>query len=97
MIEFIKLAVSKDEDMLKWFRVANNMIGFAAGVSRLGSLPDNLDEFIILVEDFEVVLTSAFDLSKLKLGQTRRKLVSELVLKYKEYAAMDQRDRKSVV
>ena len=73
-----------NNDYLKeWFRVPNNFIGFSAAMSTNFNEIKNFDEKSLVegIELFENAF-SAIDVSKIKLGMARRRLVKMYFEKY---------------
>ena len=81
-------------DYLKeWFRVPNNFIGFSAAMSTNFNDLKNEGEYdlvggIVLFED----AFSAIDVSKIKLGMARRRLVKMYFEKYEFYLTQSVTD-----
>jgi hypothetical protein len=83
----------EDPDLLAWFKVNNNLIGFAVGIRKsfayLMTIPR--EDFKITVQVFEKAF-SAFDVSKVKLGEHRRKLVAHFIGVYDRLSGMDENE-----
>ncbi len=82
VIEYINIML-QDEFLNAWFKVPNNFIGFCAAMNKAYCLlkdvsADELKESLLLFED----AFSALDVSKIKLGMARRKLVQDYFQKY---------------
>jgi hypothetical protein len=84
---------SQQPEVGKWLTVGNNFIGFSAACRknfeflRLKSPV----EFLELIEQFEDIFSS-FDKNKIKVGEFRRKLVSEFFSNLQKFAEMDKSD-----
>lgn len=88
LIDFVKDASDSQDELLDWFRNSNNLIGFAAGVAKYDSLPKNIGEFEAFTGNFEEAMRYGFEVSKIKLGQTRRRLIYECISNYDTYKNM---------
>lgn len=82
IIELVKKIIA-NEFIKKWLKVDNNFIGFCAGISFTHDLIK--DENLEILEEKINVFEEAFskiNVSKVKLGMTRRKLVEYLIKNY---------------
>lgn len=75
--------LSEDQKLDRWFKVANNLIGFCASIrDSYHVLKDaSAEEFSALVERLEIAFKS-FDVSRIKLGRARRQSVSAIVRQF---------------
>lgn len=82
VIEYINEKMGNDY-LKEWFRVPNNFIGFSAAMSTNFNEIKNVDEASLVdgIELFEKAF-SAIDVSKIKLGLARRRLVKMYFEKY---------------
>lgn len=82
VIEYINDKMNNDY-LKEWFRVPNNFIGFSAAMSTNFNEIKNFDEKSLVegIELFENAF-SAIDVSKIKLGMARRRLVKMYFEKY---------------
>jgi hypothetical protein len=75
------------EFVATWLKNANNLIGFAVGIKKsfatLAATP--LPDFANSLQVFEEAFTS-IDISKIKLGQVRRRLVEHFIAHYERLA-----------
>lgn len=90
VIEYINLMLN-EEYLNSWFKVPNNFIGFDAAmnysfeeIKKIGA--DELKNSILLFEE----AFSALDISKIKLGQVRRKLVQKFFENYSELSNYEE-------
>ena len=83
VINFIDKQLINNE-LAVWFRVANNFIGFTAAMNKSFEYIRNVDTDYLVesIKTFEEAF-SALDVSKIKLGMARRKLVKYYFEKYK--------------
>jgi len=76
-----------------WVLTQNNLIGFCAGarqsVKKISKISD--DEIVKIINTFESAFT-AINISKIKLGNARRKAVSHLIANISKYRKMDHDD-----
>lgn len=74
-----------DEVLNAWFKVPNNFIGFCAAMNRAYHVLSkvSMDELRQSIDLFEDAF-SALDVSKIKLGMARRKLVQSYFQKYEQ-------------
>lgn len=63
-----------DQNIEKWFKVSNNLIGFCAAMKKRVLKNEEISDFGSLIAHFENVFGTV-DVSKVKLGVTRRKAV----------------------
>ncbi len=72
--------LSEDAELRTWFQVNNNLIGFAVGIrdsfEYVKEIP--VENFKELVRKFDDAF-AAFDVSKIKLGQYRRRLANYFI------------------
>ena len=92
VIEYINSKMGNDY-LKEWFRVPNNFIGFSAAMSTIFNeiksvSEDDLVEGIGLFEN----AFSAIDISKIKLGLARRRLVKMYFEKYSYYVMKSESD-----
>ncbi|VUX55539.1 conserved protein of unknown function [uncultured Woeseiaceae bacterium] len=87
-IEFSEVAdviakFAKDDDAFKWLSNANNLIGFVVGADKsiLRLKSTSAPSFVGSIERFEEAF-SQFDVSKIKLGRERRKMVNYFIENY---------------
>lgn len=83
VVNLIQLYVSQNDELLKWFRMSNNLIGFAAGINKSYVLIKgiNANELAVCIDAFEKAF-SFLDVSKIKLGLARRKGVQYFIENY---------------
>lgn len=83
----------KADETRAWFKVTNNLIGFCAGARQ--GLPNlktlSAKKFSIVVANFDMAF-SAFDVSKIKLGQARRDCLAYFIGNFKNMQDMDIND-----
>jgi len=81
VVELISKFVSSPK-LDKWFKINNNLIGFAAGIRGGYSAIHEMesDEFQVLVDSLEDAFRK-FDVSKIKLGRARRLAVNYVISK----------------
>ncbi|MBC3948956.1 hypothetical protein [Pseudomonas folii] len=93
--EFIKLLAiyQKDPDSLKWLKVTNNLVGFAAGAKH------SIEKLKLINEKEFAECTSVFDQafadfnpSRIKVGKFRRELSCEYFKSFVEYKDLDAED-----
>ncbi|MDZ5636638.1 hypothetical protein [Janthinobacterium sp. GMG1] len=79
------------ENTRSWILVQNNLIGFCAGARQTAKKISNIPvaEMGQIIETFENAFT-AINISKIKLGNARRKAVSHLIANIAKYKEMDQ-------
>ncbi len=85
---------SEDPDLLNWFKNnENNMIGFAVGIRKSFENIKSLstDEFKKAVTLFEDVFRS-FNVSKIKVGQQRRKTLEHFISHFSELNQLEEND-----
>ena len=89
VINFIDI-LCEDLDLLTWFKVNNNFIGFAVGVRKSFSYLQTIsrDNFKETIRIFE----KAFSVSKVKLGDYIRKLVANFITNYDRFSGMDENE-----
>jgi len=81
---------TENKKLLEWFGVANNLIGFGAGIKKTFEViqMEEHDNFLNTIVNFEEAF-SYIDVSKIKLGMARRRAVQHLIENYsrlKEYS-----------
>lgn len=76
-----------------WFRVNNNLIGFAASIRNSFAVVNGLkpEDFAEFIDEFEEAFRS-FDVSKIKLGRARRQAVSYVISRFDELGGADAQD-----
>lgn len=90
--EFIKILAiyQKNPEALKWLKVTNNLVGFAAGAKH--SIDElkliNEDEFADCTEKFDQAFAD-FNPSRIKVGKFRRELSCEYFKSFAEYKDLD--------
>ncbi|WP_182267137.1 hypothetical protein [Stenotrophomonas maltophilia] len=86
----ILATVQNSQDALKWLKVTNNLVGFAAGAKHSINEVAALDagEFGRCVSEFDSAFAD-FNPSRIKVGKYRRELVCEYFKNFKEYKEMD--------
>lgn len=90
--DFIKLLVvyQKNAEALKWLKVTNNIVGFAAGakhsIEELKKISE--DDFAGYTEVFDQAF-SDFNPSRIKVGKFRRELSCEYFKSFTEYRDLD--------
>lgn len=75
--------LNNNDEVKKWFKVSNNLVGFSAGISKSFDDIANIDEndFLQSILRFEEAF-SAIDVSRVKLGLVRRKSVKYFIENY---------------
>jgi len=92
---FVKIlaVVQNDQDALKWLKVTNNLVGFAAGAKH--SIDEivgmDAEEFGRCIGEFDSAFAD-FNPSRIKVGKYRRELVYEYFKNFKEYRHMDSNE-----
>jgi len=83
----------EDPELEKWFKVNNNFIGFAVGVRKSYDQIRTVSgmEFSKTIQIFERAF-DGFDVSKVKVGLQRRKLVEYFISNYTRFSEMDEND-----
>lgn len=92
IITFVtKLCV--ESEVLKWFKNNNNFIGFAVGIRKSFSeiKSSKPKDFLQSIKIFEGAFSS-FNVSKVKVGMLRRKLVKHFIEDYLSFVKMDEND-----
>jgi len=78
-----------NEDLATWLKLPNNLIGFAVGIKKsfmtIAATP--LKDFAESLQIFEEAFTK-IDVSKIKLGQVRRRLVEHFIAHYDRLAGL---------
>lgn len=93
--EFVKLLAvyQKNPEALKWLKVTNNLVGFAAGAKhsteQLKAIDE--DEFAHCTNTFDRAF-SDFNPSRIKVGKFRRELSCEYFKSFAEYKDLDAED-----
>lgn len=80
-----------EDDYLKnWFKTPNNFIGFSAAMSNQFEIIKNIshDELVDSIVLFENAFSS-IDVSKIKLGMARRRMVKYFFENYEKFSVMD--------
>lgn len=95
VVEYVSFLM-QDSDLKNWFTVANNFIGFSAAMNKIYlQLRDiSISEIKEYIQMFENVF-SAIDVSKIKLGMARRRMVKyyfENFEKFSKYGYSDLLD-----
>lgn len=80
-------------DILKWFRVDNNLIGFCVGVKKSYDYLKDVSDFSFLnqINKLESALKN-FERSKIKVGTVRRKAVMCLIGNYEHCLNLDENE-----
>lgn len=92
VLHFVNRCLS-DSVLTEWFLVPNNFIGFCASMAK--AYPDIKDAQIDRFREQIVILEKAFEginVSKIKLGLVRRKIVSRYFENYKQWALLNETD-----
>jgi hypothetical protein len=89
IIDFVSEKM-KNKSLHDWFSLANNMIGFSAAMSVSFDSIKNITEtdFLSSIENFEEAF-SAIDVSKIKLGLARRRMVKYFFENYNKLSELD--------
>lgn len=82
--------LTKQQRIDDWFRLTNNLIGFAASIRNSyeaikDSSPEDFEKFVEVFED----AFRSFDVSKIKLGRARRMAVSYVISKFDDLRQLD--------
>lgn len=93
----------QDKELLEWFQLGNNLIGFFSGISSKMSFysikDDSINDFKKVITNFEKAFKS-LNVSKIKTGMARRKCVEYIIKNYafiKELDDMQILDKISLV
>lgn len=92
VLQFVNHCLT-DSYLAEWFLVPNNFIGFCASIARVYPEIKNIS-----IDDFRnqvIILESAFtgiNVSKIKLGLVRRKIVSRYFENYRSWAILSETD-----
>ncbi|AVQ98368.1 hypothetical protein OBCHQ24_04865 [Oceanobacillus iheyensis] len=80
----------EDNNIKKWFKVTNNLVGFTAGISDSFNYinTEDHDSFYFSIQKFEEAF-SAIDVSRIKLGLARRKSVKFFIERYLDVRELD--------
>lgn len=83
IIKLISSFIDNDDELLKWFKVSNNLIGFCVGIRNSYNVLDgeSIEGFKDNIKIFDEALKS-FDSSKIKIGMYRRNAVKEFIYSY---------------
>jgi len=86
-------AMCDNPELHSWFKVNNNFIGFAVGIRKSFTELKLLkpEEFLKSILIFEKAF-SGFDVSKVKLGLQRRKLVAFFIGNFSRFSVMDENE-----
>lgn len=102
-LEFSEIVTLVDElcndtEIHNWFKVNNNFIGFAVGIRKSFDRVRlvSKEEFQKSIRVFEKAF-SAFDVSKVKVGLQRRKLVAYFIENFSSFLGMDENDMLDVL
>lgn len=84
---------TNNEYLSAWIKLSNNLIGFAVGIKQSftdisGTLTTDFEES---VRTFEEAFTS-IDVSQIKLGVARRKLVHHFIANYSQFSSLTSND-----
>ncbi|UOQ78674.1 hypothetical protein MUN84_09140 [Hymenobacter sp. 5516J-16] len=82
--------ITKEEEIFRWFKNVNNLIGFCVGIRKSFNemnflTTDNFKDSILLFEE----AFSNFNFSKIKVGRIRRNLVSYYIANYSNLKNFD--------
>lgn len=93
VLEQIERLTNKHVDNLKWFKNANNLVGFSVGVKK--SIADiktlSQEDFSELAKNFENAFKN-INISKIKVSTERKKLSSYVIENIKNYKDADEDD-----
>lgn len=92
VIEYISTFLG-DDFFKSWFNVPNNFIGFCAAMSNSFNLICNIakEDFATSILKFEKAF-SAIDVSKIKLGTARRRMVQYYFIRYNRLSNLNESD-----
>jgi len=78
---------------LNWFKITNNLIGFSVGIRGCYDFLINIDidSFLVAISIFDRAF-SAFNTSKVRVGQQRRKLVEYYISHFKDLHDKDENE-----
>jgi len=84
------VSLLRNEYVSAWLKVANNLIGFSVGIKKsFETITDTpLEDFEVSVRTFEEAFGS-IKVSKIKLGQVRRRLVEHFIANYARLGSRD--------
>lgn len=90
IIGYIGQCMNNNEYLKNWFKIPNNFIGFSAAMSTKFELIQNVsqDELVDSIALFEEAFSS-IDVSKIKLGMARRRMVKYFFENYEKFSVMD--------
>lgn len=90
--EFVKLVATfqRNPESLKWLKVTNNLVGFAAGAKHSIAALKQIDEddFAAHITTFDQAFAD-FNPSRIKVGKFRRELSCEYFKSFNEYKNLD--------
>jgi hypothetical protein len=91
VIDLVSKLTNKNEYLKKWFQNVNNIIGFCSSISNSFNLIDRtpIAEFQERIMTFEGAF-GYFDVSKIRVGDVRRKTISLYIKKYKDLKDLDE-------
>jgi len=92
IVEYVD-ELCKEQELLNWFKVNNNFIGFTVGIRKSYSEVKSIEkeDFLKAVNVFEKAF-SGFDVSKVKVGLLRRKLVAYFIENFEKFYEMDENE-----
>lgn len=84
-------ALCENDDVLKWFKIDNNLVGFCVGIKNTFSYIEkvNSTEFSDIINVFESAF-DGFETSKLNVGRYRRELVSDYISSIEKFIDYDE-------
>lgn len=90
--------LSSNTESFDWFRVPNNLIGFCVGIRNSYSFFQQVspDDFFSSISTLDFAFSS-FDISKIKLGQQRRKVVSHFISHYELLHEKDENELLDII
>ncbi|MFP5081689.1 hypothetical protein [Pedobacter sp. JCM 36344] len=93
VIDLIDYFTSHNVQLKRWFQNVNNLIGFSAAISNSFESLRNLtyDQFLEHIQTYEQAF-EYFDVSKIRVGDIRRKTVNYYINHFKEVGDFDKTD-----
>ena len=90
IIEYVSTCISNSGYLKNWFNIPNNFIGFSAAMaSKFDAIQSTAQQDLIdSIELFESAFSS-IDVSKIKLGMARRRMVKYFFENYEKFSTMD--------
>lgn len=82
-----------ESEIMDWFKVNNNFIGFSVGIRKSFDQVKEVEigGFLRSIQVFDKAF-AGFNVSKLKVGLQRRKLVAYFIENFSRFSAMDEND-----